>query len=103
MKTVYIKGIKNFKKKIRKGLLKSLLIESYDYIEGLGNDDYCLIWLRQDLLLRDFKLAISAKYVWKNRLKFYENIEDLNPKIVEDEFSYDELDWIKRAREKMEV
>lgn len=99
MKTVYIKGIKKFKNNIRKGLDKSSLVEGLDYIEGLGNEKYVLIWIRSDLSLRDLKLAISAKYVWKNRLKFFENIEDMNPKKKEDTFSISELDLIKRAKE----
>lgn len=104
MKTVYIKGIKKFKKNIRKGLSKSKFIEGYDYIEGLGNDDFCLIWIRQDLSLRELKLAISAKYVWKNRLKFYESINEMNPsKIDNNTFSKFELNLIKRAKEGMNV
>ena len=101
MKTVYIKGIKKFKSNIRKGLNKSNLIEGLDYIEGLGNDGFVLIWIRTDLSLRDLKLAISAKYVWKNRLKFFENIEDMNPKKTNDDYNFSkaELDLIRRAKE----
>lgn len=98
MRTIYIKGRKKYKKNIRKGLDKSKLIEGYDFIEGLGGNDHVLMWIREDLDLRDFKLAISAKYVWKNRLRFYKSIDEMKPKRIDDGFSSSEISLMNEMK-----
>lgn len=80
MKTIYIKGKGQYKRNVRKALSKTdILIEGVDFVEGLEGSDFMLIWLREDLELRSLKLGITAKYVWKHRLKFYFSIEEMNP------------------------
>lgn len=80
MKTIYIKGIKQYKYYIRRGLEKSKLVEGKDYIIGNATNEYALVWIREDLDLRELKLAISAKYVWRNRMRFFLSIDEMNPK-----------------------
>lgn len=100
MKTVYIKGILHYKKRIRKQLNKSHLIEGKDYIEGLSESDYALIWICEGMDIRELKLEISAKYVWRHRLKFYNNINEMYP-VPENnsELSESDLEFINQIHE----
>lgn len=91
MRTIYIKGIKKYNTSIYKGLRKSDLVEGKDYIVGLGGIDFALYWINENIGLREFKLAIGADYIWKHRMKFFENIEDVTPKSEIDSSSYDEI------------
>lgn len=102
MKTIYVKGIGKFKKKLKKGLDKSELIEGTDYIEGNHNEEFGLIWCRDDLSLRDLKLAISAKYIWKYRMRFYSTIEEMNPLKHDDgKLTVTEQQFIDRVKKHM--
>jgi hypothetical protein len=84
MKTVYIKGRSHYRKGLRKILDKCRLDEGYDFMEGLGgSNDFALVWIREDMKLKEFKLAIGAKFIWKHRLRFYSSIEEMNPKLPE--------------------
>jgi hypothetical protein len=82
METVYIKGRGKYRDAIRKALHRSKLKEGGDYIEGNHGKglSYMLIWIKDRTELRALKLAITAKIVWKHRLKFYFKYEDMNPK-----------------------
>lgn len=99
MKTIYIKGIDQYKKNVRKGLGKSDLVEGVDFIEGVSGNDYMLMWINNKMDLRTLKLAIGAKYVWKNRLKFYTSIEEMNPPRNNDELTAGDLQLLKRIKE----
>ena len=101
MRTIYIKGIKKYKVSISKGLDKSNLKEGKDYIQGLAGSDFALYWLNENLTLREFKLAIGAKYVFKHRMKFFNTIEEMNPIIVDDNLNDSELELMNRARTDM--
>lgn len=82
-----------------KGLDKSDLIEGKDYIQGLAGDDHALYWINDHVTLRDFKLAIGAKFVFKHRMRFFNTIDEMKPKIVDEGFNESEkqfLDKIKR-------
>lgn len=96
MRTVYIKGKAKFKKHIRRALERSKLKDGIDYVIGFGDKQVYLIWIREDLGLRDFKLAITAKYIWKYRMKFFLNINELIPK-EDDNLSETDIDIMKRA------
>jgi hypothetical protein len=99
MRTIYIKGIKKYKVSLIKGLDKSDLIEGKDYIQGLAGDDHALYWINDHVTLRDFKLAIGAKFVFKHRMRFFNTIDEMKPKIVDEGFNESEkqfLDKIKR-------
>lgn len=80
MRTIYIKGLKSFKRAIRKSLSKSNLVERLDYLEGSEGLEYVLIWvLREELQLRELKLAIGARTIFRHRLRFYSSVAELNP------------------------
>src|ERR1700712_1325840 len=75
--TIYITGNEGFKEEVRKKLEHSDL----KYMPGNigssseeGTDD--LYWLDSETDLRDFKLAITGKLVWKHRLRFFASLED---------------------------
>lgn len=99
MKTIYIKGIKKYKASLIKGLAKSNLIEGVDYIQGLAGDDHALYWLNENLTLREFKLAIGAKFVFKHRMRFFNTIEEMNPIKHEDELSDHEIRLMNKIKE----
>jgi hypothetical protein len=78
--TIYITGIKKYQVSVEKGLLKSKLVEGRDYIHGANGSDYALLWIRDDLDLREVKLAIGSKYVWKHRMRFFKSYDEMKPK-----------------------
>lgn len=90
MRTIYIKGIKKYKVSLIKGLQKSNLIEGKDYIQGLEGEDYALYWINDHISLRDFKLAIGAKFVFKHRMKFFNTIDEMKPNIIDEAFNESE-------------
>lgn len=73
--TIYIKGKGKIKKDIRKNIKKSQLKEGIDYIEGSSHHKYELYWISNTITLHQFKLAITAKCVWKYRLSFFSEIK----------------------------
>lgn len=79
---------------------KSDLIDGTDYIQGLAGEDYALYWLRDDLNLREFKLAIGAKYVWKHRMRFYNSIEEMKPE-TEDVMSDSEIVLMEKIKKQI--
>src|SRR5258708_4617109 len=98
MKTIYIKGIKKYKESLIKGLKKSDLTEGIDYIQGLAGKDHALYWINENLELKEFKLAISAKYVWKHRMRFYDTIEEMNPVVIDDKLSESEIKLMEKVK-----
>lgn len=99
MRTIYIKGIKKYKASLIKGLDKSNLIDGVDYIQGLAGEDHALYWLNENLSLREFKLAIGAKFVFKHRMRFYDTIEEMNPAKNEDGLSDHEITLMNKIKE----
>lgn len=102
MTTIYIKGREGCKKAIRKALGKSKLKEGDHYIEGVNSmHETTLYWITSRISLKEFKLGISSKVIWEYRLTFYENVEDLIPKKVE-ELSLSDIKLLKKLRIKWE-
>lgn len=101
MRTIYIKGIKKYKVSLIKGLGKSNLIEGIDFIQGLAGNDYALYWINENLDLREFKLAIGAKYVWKHRMRFFNTIEEMNPVVEIDGLTASDLAFMKRIKDEI--
>ena len=90
--TVYIGGKRGYKK-----ALLSKLDETWLYGNSGTDHKLMMFWLKGDITLRDFKLAIGSKLVFKYRLQFYTSLEQFQetegakPKI---EFSADEQDMV---------
>lgn len=84
-----------------KGLDKSELNDGEDYIQGLAGDDYALYWLKDDLKLKDFKLAIGAKYVWKHRMRFFDTFEEMKPVVVIEGLTASDLAFMKKMKEEI--
>jgi len=103
MKTIYIKGRGYYKYGVRKGLERSNLKEGKDYIEGTNGSNFLLIWIREDMELRELKKAITAKHIFKYRIRFYNTIEDMCPKQVEEGFRPEDLKLIEEVRSGMLV
>ena len=70
--TLYIAGKAGFKKEVVHNLEDSKL----NYMQGAPeNDSLCLFWIDERTSLRDFKMAIGSKTVFKYRLQFFPSIE----------------------------
>jgi hypothetical protein len=89
MTEIYIQGIGSCKKKVRKALSKSSLIEGDHYIEGVNSlhehNQTLLYWKSSRVSIKDFKKAIGADIIWEHRLRFYESVDDL-PKVKSESF-----------------
>lgn len=73
---IYIVGNRGFKKDVARKLEHSDLNFMPGYLGAdLGATDYDMYWVDKKVTLRDFKLAITAKYIWKYRLRFYDSLE----------------------------
>lgn len=101
MRTIYIKGIKKYKVSLVKGLEKSDLNEGYDYIQGSGGDDHALYWINEHVTLRDFKLAIGAKFVFKHRMRFFDTIDEMKPSIINEAFDESEKKLLSKIRREL--
>jgi len=100
MQTVYIKGIKKYNTSIYKGLRNSNLVEGVDYISGLGGIDFALYWIINDnVSLKDFKLAIGVKFIWKHRIRFYLTYDEMLPDNNTEELTKDEIELMNRVKD----
>lgn len=75
--TVYITGKPGFKEEVAKRLYHSHI----DYMPGyIGSSsestDHDMYWIDRNLDDRAFKLAISAKTIWKYRIRVYKSLEE---------------------------
>ncbi len=69
--TIYIDGRKGFKEAVRIQLKDT-------WMAGAPEDGHALVmyWLREDSTLRDFKLAIGSKIIFKYRLQFFASVDE---------------------------
>lgn len=75
--TVYISGTGDFRDEVRKKLEHSDQRFLQGYIESPDeNVTHDLFWLDDKTSLREFKEAISAKLIWKYRMRFYTSLEE---------------------------
>jgi hypothetical protein len=100
MKTIYITGIKKYQISVIMGLEKSDLKEGIDYIQGLNGEDFALVWIDDQLNLKEFKKAIGSKFVWKHRMRFFENIDDMKPKKSDNELTDSDRSLMERILRK---
>ena len=86
--TLYIEGKTGFDSEV----LKNLEHSSFTFMHGTSLESgVCLYWVDEKAKIRDFKMAIGSKTVFKYRLRFYTSIEEMieaQPHVqeVEDEF-----------------
>lgn len=80
--------------------MSSKLDEGDHFIEGVNSlHETALYWITSRITLRDFKLAIGSKLIWKYRLRFMENVEDLVEK-QNDSLTKKEIELINRFKNK---
>jgi hypothetical protein len=66
--TVYVKGNVGFEGEVIRHLEKS----GFSFLPGSGSEnEFSLFWINDRAQLREFKKAITAKTIFKYRLKFY--------------------------------
>lgn len=102
--TIYIKGLGDFREEVKRKLEHSRL----NVMPGsLGSSPespytYDLYWVDEKINCRDFKKAITARIVWKYRLRFYRSLEEFlaSPQVSSRKFSPDEQKRIDSIREK---
>ncbi len=72
--TLYIQGKSGFDADVLKNLEHSTL----NFLHGTSLESgICLYWVDEKVDLRDIKLAIGSKIVFKYRLRFYTTIEEM--------------------------
>lgn len=91
--TIYIDG--------KKGFREALHLQLKDtWMAGAPEDGHALVmyWLGEDSTLRDFKLAIGSKIIFKYRLKFFSSVDEYlqTEKKEETKFSTDETRLVKK-------
>jgi len=75
--TIYITGKEGFKNEVSKKVRNSNLKYMKGNNEGGFNlVDHDLYWLDNKNSLRSFKEEISAKIIWKYRIRFYTSLEE---------------------------
>ncbi|MCA4896514.1 MAG: hypothetical protein ING84_16055 [Cytophagales bacterium] len=66
--TVYVKGNVGFEGEVIRHLEKS----GFSFLPGSGSEnEFSLFWINDRAQLREFKKAITAKTIFKYRLRFY--------------------------------
>ena len=73
---IYIVGNPGFKKEVARKLEHSELKFMPGYLGSVSvATDYDMYWVDKSVSLRAFKEAISAKYIWRYRIRFYDTLE----------------------------
>lgn len=74
--TIYITGKTGFHQEI----LDSLEDTNLKIMPGTTGSDQnvCLLWIDESVNLRELKKAIGSKVVFKYRLQFFNNLEDIH-------------------------
>ena len=87
--TVYISGKGDFREEVRKKLEHSDQRYLQGYIESSHEDiTNDLFWLDDRTSLREFREAISAKLIWKYRMRFFTSLEEFIESQEEDASSH---------------
>ena len=102
--TIYITGRPEFQAEVRKKLEHSNLDFMPGYVDNTtATVTHDLYWLNDQTELREMKLAVGSKLVWKYRLKFYASLEaflqsqDNTAKAAE--LTQDDLDLMAHMRD----
>ncbi len=91
--TLYITGKSDFREDVLRKLESSKLQFMPGYLERTEADKFHdLYWISDVHSLRDIKEAIGSKVIWKYRLRFFRELEDLlaESKRVEEEQDQDD-------------
>jgi hypothetical protein len=97
-KTIYIVGRKGFYDEVLKNLEKS----GIDFMVGYNTRDVSetheLLWIPERMALRKFKDAITARTIFKYRLRFFRELEDFIETLHDVGFTDDERNRVERMR-----
>ena len=104
-KTIYIKGNGDFWEDINDKLSRASINTLAGNLERLPDDTLQgIYWLDEQEDLRELKLAIGAKLIWKHRLQFFEELEIDKTNLLNndqgDDFTERELTLIQKMRSK---
>ncbi len=97
-KTIYIIGKEDFRDEVMKNLSRSGLEYMSGYDSDQSKEAHELIWVPETMTLRELKMAIGAKTVFKYRLGFFESLEQFIERLNNDEFTEDEKKRVERMR-----
>jgi hypothetical protein len=94
--TVYIKGRIGFEKEVIHQLEKS----GFSFLLGTEEQGHTLFWIDNLAKLREFKMAIGGKTIFKYRLRFFLSIEEAEQvKYPRGSFTSDEEKKVKKMQE----
>ncbi|MFM7853845.1 MAG: hypothetical protein ACKO96_18460 [Flammeovirgaceae bacterium] len=93
--TVYIKGKVGFERETTHQLEKS----GFSFLLGTKENDYTLFWIDNLAKLREFKIAIGSKTIFKYRLQFFTSLEEAEQKSQSPAFTAEEKNKIKKMQE----
>jgi hypothetical protein len=93
--TVYVKGRVGFEKEVQHQLEKS----GFAFLPGTEENGYALFWIDNLAKLRDFKMAIGGKTIFRYRLQFFLNLEEAEQKLYAKAFTPEENNKIQRMQD----
>lgn len=97
-KTIYIVGRTGFYEDVLRNLERS----GIDFMSGYHTRDVSetheLFWIPERMALRKFKEAISARTIFKYRLRFFRELEDFIETLNDVGFTEDEKKRMERMR-----
>lgn len=94
--TVYIKGREGFEREVIHQLEKS----GFSFLPGTEEQGLSLFWVDNLAKLREFKMAIGSKTIFKYRLRFFLSLEEAEQKSYSrSSFTLDEEKKVKKMEE----
>lgn len=102
--TLYIAGRGEFKEDVAHRLENTDLNLMRGYETGATIMEHDMYWIGDGTTLRQVKEAIGSKLIWKYRLRFYDNLNDLQPAAQPEEapFTEREKDMVRAMRSRMD-
>ncbi len=93
--TVYVSGRVGFEREVLHQLEKS----GFSFLAGTEENGYALFWIDHLAKLREFKIAIGSKTIFRYRLQFYLSVDEALQKRNTAGFTPDEQNKIKRMQD----
>lgn len=97
-KTVYIVGKGKFHDEVMRHLDRSGLEVMSGYHARQSGEQHELFWIPENMTIREFKVGIGAKTVFKHRLRFFESLEQFIETINSSEFTEEEKRKVQKMR-----
>jgi hypothetical protein len=93
--TVYLKGRLGFEREVVHQLEKS----GFSFLLGTEENGCVLFWIDNLAKLREFKIAIGSRIIFKYRLRFFTSLEEVDQQNKLSALTSEEKNKIKQMRE----